>query len=304
MDEPDRKVGMEKYICVDIGGTSIKYGVVDEEGAFLMKASADTPASEGGSAVAARVEQILDGLVQTYTPEGICLSTAGMVDTVKGEIVYSAPLIPDYKGLCWKKRLEERYRVPCEVENDVNCAGLAESVSGAAKGSRSAVCLTVGTGIGGCVLLDGRVYHGTGWSAGEVGYMYMDGSDWQTLGAASILCRRVSERKGGGGPWTGERVFDLAKKQDAICIQAVDEMVQALARGIAGICCVLDPEIVVLGGGIMAQEDFLKPRLLEALAECMNPVMAEHTKLAFAHHGNSAGMLGAFYHFRQKHMKK
>lgn len=295
---------MENYICIDIGGTSIKYGVVDEEGAFLTKASRDTGAFEGGNAVAVRVEQIIDELLKTYAAKGICLSTAGMVDTVKGEIVYSAPLIPDYAGMCWKKRLEERYRIPCEVENDVNCAGLAEYVSGAAAGCRSAVCLTVGTGIGGCVLLDGRVWHGSGWSAGEVGYMYMDGSDWQTLGAASILCRRVSERKGDGTRWTGERVFEAAKRQDAVCVQAVDEMVLALARGIASVCCVLDPEMVVLGGGIMAQEDYLRPRLRQTLLECMNPVMAVHTGLAFAHHGNDAGMLGAFYHFRQIHVKK
>lgn len=295
---------MKEYICVDIGGTSIKYGIVDETGTFLEKASMDTRASEGGEAIAVKVEGMIEEFRKVRVPEGICISTAGMVDTEEGKIRYSAPLIPEYTGMCWKKRLEERYRIPCEVENDVNCAGLAEYMSGAAKGSRAAVCLTVGTGIGGCVLLDGKVYHGAGGSAGEVGYMHMDGGDFQTLGAASILCRRVGERKGGTGSWTGRQVFEAARRQDPVCLQAVDEMVDVLARGISNICCVLDPEVVVLGGGIMAQEDFLKPRLLRALAKYMNPFMAEHTKLAFAHHGNDAGMLGAFYHFCRKHAKK
>ncbi len=295
---------MKRYICVDIGGTSMKYGIVDEEGAFLKKSAMDTRASEGGEAIAAKVENIVEKLRKDGEPEGICISTAGMVDTEEGKILYSAPLIPEYTGMRWKKRLEDRYRVPCEVENDVNCAGLAECISGAAKGSRAAVCLTIGTGIGGCVLLDGKVYHGAGGSAGEVGYMHMDGSDFQTLGAASILCRRVGERKGGTKAWTGQQVFEAAKKQDPVCLQEVDEMVDVLARGISNICCVLDPEVVVLGGGIMAQADFLKPRLLKGLEKYMNPVMAKHTKLAFAHHGNDAGMLGAFYHFCQKHMKK
>lgn len=295
---------MKRYVCVDIGGTSMKYGIVDEEGTFLKKGSADTQASQGGNAIAAKVEQIIDILRQEFEPEGICISTAGMVDTEEGKIVYSAPLIPDYIGMCWKERLENRYRIPCEVENDVNCAGLAEYISGAARGCRFAVCLTVGTGIGGCVLLDGKVYHGAGGSAGEVGYMHMDGSDFQTLGAASILCRKVSEQKGSSESWTGKQVFEAAKELDPVCLRAVDDMTDVLARGISNICCVLDPEVVVLGGGIMAQEAFLKPRISQALKTYMNPVMAEHTRLAFARHGNDAGMLGAFYHFCQRQEKK
>lgn len=294
---------MKKYICVDIGGTSIKYGIIDEKGVFLKKDVTDTRAFEGGNAIAGKVEGIIGANSKDQLLEGICISTAGMVDTEEGKILYSAPLIPEYTGMCWKNRLENRYQIPCEVENDVNCAGLAEYISGAARGSRTAVCLTIGTGIGGCVLLDGKVYHGAGGSAGEVGYMHMDGSDFQTMGAASILCRKVSERKGGSEVWNGWQVLEAAKNQDLVCLQAVDEMIDVLARGIANICYVLDPEIVVLGGGIMSQESFLSPRLSEAFSKYMNPVMAGHIRLAFAHHGNDAGMLGAFYHFCQKHMK-
>lgn len=211
---------------------------------------------------------------------------------------YASPLIPNYAGIQYKKILEERFHIPCEVENDVNCVGLAEYSSGAAKGSRIALILTVGTGIGGCIVIDGKVFRGFGNSACEVGYMHMGDSDFQTLGAASTLTKKVAQWKGEPQEkWDGRHVFEEAGKGDRLCIRAIDEMTDVLGRGIANICYVIDPEVVVLGGGIMAQEDFLKGKIENALKKYLVPGMAEHTRIAFARHRNDAGMLGAFYHF-------
>ena len=166
---------------------------------------------------------------------------------------YASPLIPNYAGIQYKKILEERFHIPCEVENDVNCAGLAEYSSGAAKGSRIALILTVGTGIGGCIVIDGKVFRGFGNSACEVGYMHMGDSDFQTLGAASTLTKKVAQWKGEPQEkWDGRHVFEEAGRGDRICIRAIDEMTDVLGRGIANICYVIDPEVVVIGGGIMA----------------------------------------------------
>ena len=207
-------------------------------------------------------------------------------------------MIPNYAGIQYKKILEERFHIPCEVENDVNCAGLAEYSSGAAKGNRIALILTVGTGIGGCIVIDGKVFRGFGNSACEVGYMHMGDSDFQTLGAASTLTKKVAQWKGEPQEkWDGRHVFEEAGRGDRICIRAIDEMTDVLGRGIANICYVIDPEVVVLGGGIMAQEDFLKEKIENALKRYLVPGMAEHTRIAFARHRNDAGMLGAFYHF-------
>lgn len=110
--------------------------------------------------------------------------------------------------------MEEKFQIPCEVENDVNCAGLAEYRNGAAKGSKVALVLTIGTGIGGCILLDGKVFHGFSNSACEVGYMHMDDSDFQTLGAASILTKKVAERKNEiEDKWDGYHIFEEAKRE-------------------------------------------------------------------------------------------
>ena len=293
---------MKEYISIDIGGTAIKYGVINSRGEIVRKEQMPTEAWKGGPEILNKVTGIVETYKELYSAAGICISTAGMVDIEKGEIFYAAPLIPNYAGTKFKQVLEEKFQIPCEVENDVNCAGLAESISGAAKESKVALCLTVGTGIGGCIVIDGKVFHGYSNSACEVGYMHMDNSDFQTLGAASILTKKVADRKKEPEEmWSGYQIFEQAKKGDAVCCQAIDEMVDLLGKGIANICYVINPEIVVLGGGIMAQEAFLKEKIERSVKGYLVPGIAENTRIDFAKHKNDAGMLGAFYHFTEKH---
>ena len=158
--------------------------------------------------------------------------------------------------------------------------------------------LTIGTGIGGCIVLDGKVFHGFSNSACEVGYMHMDGSDFQTLGAASLLSKKVSQWKGDSeDKWDGYHIFEEAKKGDMICNRAIDQMAEILGKGIANICYVINPEIVVLGGGIMAQEEFLRGKIQNSVKKYLISSIEECTKIVFAKHQNDAGILGAFYHF-------
>lgn len=296
---------MKKYVSIDIGGTAMKYGIIDENGNILVRGKQDTEAYKGGVSIVQKAVEIVKQYRTEQLLSGICISTAGMVDVEKGEIFYAAPLIPNYAGTQWKKTMETIFNLPCEVENDVNCAGLAENISGAAKGSRNVLCLTIGTGIGGCILIDHKVFRGYSNSACEIGYMNMDGSDFQTLGAASILSKKVAKAKGGTTEeWNGYRIFEEAKKGDGICIQAIDEMADVLGRGIANICYVINPQIVVLGGGIMAQEEYLKPRIQRAVERYLIDSIACKTKIRMAEHQNDAGMLGAFYHFLIRQGKK
>lgn len=293
---------MKKYACVDIGGTAMKYGVIDAAGTIISRFETDTEARKGGAAILEKTMKIVRALCDTEKISGVCISTAGMVDTKKGEITYAAPLIPDYAGTKFKETIEKSFGLPCEVENDVNCAGLAESMAGSSKGSRVSLMLTIGTGIGGCIVMNGEVYHGFTNSACEIGYMHMEDSDFQTLGAASILTRKVAARKKEAEElWNGYRIFEEAKKGDTVCIEAIDEMTDVLGKGIANICYVMNPEIVVLGGGIMAQEEYLRGRIEAAIARYLIPDIAAHTKLAFAQYRNDAGMMGAFYHFKNLH---
>lgn len=293
---------MKQYICIDIGGTSIKYGMIQEDGGLLVTGEMPTEAMEkGGPGIMEKIQNIAEKYIEEYEPAGICVSTAGMVDCEAGKITYAAPLIPDYTGTEIKKTMEQRFQLPCEVENDVNCAGLAENFAGASKGTSISLCLTVGTGIGGAIIIDNKVFHGFSGSGCEIGYMHLPGGEFQDLGASSILVKKTAEYKNiPAESINGKYVFENAKKGDQDCIRAIDQMVEVLGMGIANICYVINPEVVVLGGGIMAQQEYLEERLRNSLEKYLIPSVARHTRLAFAKHQNQAGMLGAFYNFKAR----
>lgn len=288
---------MSEYICLDIGGTAIKHGIMGESLSFFSRGHVDTDAGRGGEAVLATAIDIVRGYLDACEPAGICISTAGMVDVDKGVIFHSGPQIPDYTGMPVKARMEEIFALPCEVENDVNCAGLAEALAGAAKGAASCLCLTVGTGIGGCLVLDGAVYHGFSGSACEIGYMHMHGASFQELASSTAVLQRVKKRR--GKAIDGRELFVLARQGDAVCTEEIEKMAEYLAEGVANLVYALNPEMVVLGGGIMNETDYLAPLLNRQLERLLIPVVRRSTALGFARFGNNAGMIGAYYHFQQ-----
>lgn len=292
---------MRQYICIDIGGTTIKYGLAEANGDFLEKGAMPTDAAaDGGAGILRKVIAIAGGFLSGRDAAGICVSTAGMVDPAKGQIVHAAEhLIPGYTGMRLKEEVERAFSLPCEVENDVNCAGLGEMWLGAGKGASSLFCMTVGTGIGGCVILDGRLARGFSNSAGEIGYMHIPGGQLQDLAATSRLVELLAEEKDASGV-SGKQIFAWAKRGDPKAVRAIDDLVGHLAKGIANVCYVLNPEVVILGGGIMAQEAFLRPKVDAALRCSLIPSVYRHTRLEFAARQNDAGMLGALYHFRRK----
>lgn len=293
---------MRKYVAIDIGGTSIKYGLLDEEERLLEHHEIPTEAHQGGAAILKKVAGIVSHYLDKVSLSGVCLSSAGMVDPDKGEIFYAGPQIPNYAGTQFKKELEAQFGIPCEIENDVNCAGLAEVISGSGKGAKIAVCLTVGTGIGGCLVLENQIFHGFSNSACEVGYLHLPDGAFQDVASTTALVHFVAEAHGDDiAEWNGRRIFRELEEGNPFCQQGVDRMVHYLAKGIANICYVINPEVVILGGGIMAQEAILKPKIEEALKAQLVPSIADKTKVTFAQHQNTAGMLGAYYHFKQRY---
>ena len=293
---------MKFYVSIDIGGTSIKHGILDENIKFITSGEVATEAQKGGKNILEKVINIVSEYKKEYNLSGICISTAGMVDCEKGEIIHASDLIPNYTGTQIKKTLEDIFSIPCEVENDVNCAGLAEYFSGSAKGSSISLCLTIGTGIGGSIIINDRVFHGFSGSACEVGYMNMFKGKFEDLGATSILVKKVAKLKNcSENHIDGKLIFEMAKNNDKDCIKAIDEMVDVLGMGIANICYVINPEVVVLGGGIMAQKDYLYDKIRLSLDKYLIPTISSKTKLEFAKNQNKAGMLGAYYNFISIH---
>lgn len=304
----------EQYLCFDIGGTAIKYGILEPPGTFVYTGETPTRAWEGGQGILRTLKKVGEELLGkdqpaekqpgSYSVSGICISTAGMVDCERGVILHSAPLIPEYTGTELKRELEAHFHLPCEVENDVNCAGLAEVHAGAARGCCAALCLTVGTGIGGALLLDGQVFHGASGSACEVGYMHLPGGQFQDLGAASVLVTDVTGKMGlEPGSIDGRWILDKAQAGDPVCLAAVEKMADILAMGIANICYVMNPQVVVLGGGIMARRDLLLPLVRQGLQKYLIPAVEKSTRVETAQNGNQAGMLGAWFHFQSRQGK-
>ena len=313
---------MEKrYFALDIGGTKTKYALLGEKGEILSTYEKDTEAQRGGSFILEnvkgeirRVLEELKGELTEGTQEekkaesllaGICISTAGMVDEIKGEIIHAGPQIPEYKGCKWKEEIERRFSIPCEVENDVKCAGLGEYSFGSGKGTSSMLCLTIGTGIGGSFILNGEVYHGTSHSAMEIGYMQIPGGMFQRMASTSALVKRVASRKGEPEEyWNGKRIFEEVAKEDKICLEELDRLCDALSIGLSNLCYAFNPECIVLGGGIMEQKEILIPKIRTHLQEHLVPIVAENTTLLAASLGNRAGLLGAFVHFQNSQKSK
>ena len=296
---------MKNYVCIDIGGTSIKYGVINEELDFLVTNEMDTEAKKGGENILNKIIEIVTMYKDDYKIDGICISTAGMVDCEKGEIIHSSSLIPNYTGTKIKSVIEEKFNIQCEVENDVNCAALAEHFAGGAKGSNISLCLTIGTGIGGAIIVNNEVYHGAFGSGGEVGYMNMMGSTFQDLGASSVLVKKVAKMKGiSEKDINGKYIFDKAKKGDIDCVKAIDELIEVLGQGIANICYIINPEVVVLGGGIMAQKEYLYDKIRSSMDKNLIPFIGNKTRLEFAVNKNRAGMLGSYFNFRNMHKNR
>lgn len=294
---------MAHYLAVDIGGTQIKYGIINSDGIILEHHKLDTEAYKGGPHILKTIKQLVQHYKESAGIIGVAISSAGMVDHEKGEIFYSGTQIPNYAGTKFKEEIEQEFGIPCEVENDVNCAGLAEGISGAGKNANIALCLTIGTGIGGCLLIDKEIYHGFSNAACEVGYMPLAEGEFQSVASTSALIRYVADlHDDSPEAWDGYRIFTEAKAGNRICEAAIHRLVDNLCKGLASICYVVNQEIIVLGGGIMAQKEYLRPKLDLAFKQNLLPHLSEKTTLTFAEHENTAGMLGAFYHFKQKHV--
>lgn len=296
------------YILIDIGGTAIKHGIATLEGTLQERAEIPTQAQEfGGPGIVQKVKKICHDALEKYgtSIKGVSISTAGMVDPERGLIVYALPdAIPDYTGVNFKELIATEFSLPCEVENDVNCAALGETWLGAGSGCKDVFCMTIGTSIGGAMICNGKLISGASNSAGEIAYMRIPGGMLHELASTTHLVKHYAKLKGITGDGlkevNGKRIFDEAESGDAIAKEAIDDLVEHLSDGITNVISVQNPQAVILGGGIMAREEYLRPLLEKALQGKLKDLVFKATKLEFAKLRNDAGMLGGFYHFKQR----
>ena len=285
-----------KILTFDIGGTEIKYGFFDENFNLVEKNSVPTNAHEGGKRI---IERIVEIIKNCGGADRIGISTAGQVDSVKGEIIFATETLPGYTGMKIKEIIEAETGIPTAVENDVNSAAIGEAFFGAAKGCPNFICLTYGTGIGGAIFLDGKLFTGATFSAGEVGHMitHANGREctcggkgcYETYASARALVNTVNEKL--GTQMNGREIFANFENPEIRAL--IDEWIDEIVIGLKSLIYIFNPPIVVVGGGIMNEKyitDEINKRLADELMGSFNKV-----KIVKALMGNDANKLGAAY---------
>ena len=278
---------------------------MNEVGEFIEKASVPTP-REGLDEFIRVIDSLVKDLQQKQEIKGIALSMPGAVNVEKGHIE-GASAIPFIHGPNIKEILEKQTGLKVELENDANCAGLAEGWIGAAKDVSDYICIVIGTGIGGALVLDKKIRHGHHLHGGEFGFMIMEdyldqplGESWSSLGATGALIRLVAKRKGlDPNSLNGKKVFELADAGDAEINDEIDRFIKRLAVGILNLQYAIDPEKILIGGAISSREDFVD-RINEKLSQMKTNVHKLSIQVEKCQFGNDSNLIGALYHFLQR----
>ncbi|ASI76163.1 ROK family protein [Bacillus pacificus] len=291
---------MKEYIAFDIGGTQIKYGIVSETGTVLKHKTVPTEIHLGGEQIIQKLILLSKNLMGKHTISGIGISTAGIVDVNKGIVTGGADHIPGYSTIPIINRLQEVLKVPVSIDNDVNCAAFGEKWNGSAREKKNFIMLTLGTGIGGAIFIDGELYRGHLFSAGEWGNMLVEGKPFEEIASISGLIRLVRKYKD-ESDWNGKKIFELYDKGDREVTQAVEVFFKHLAIGISNLAYIFNPEVIVIGGGITDRgNEFLK-EVKEEVSKYLNKEIYSNCEIELAQNGNCAGMVGAIYHFLHHH---
>lgn len=285
-----------KILAFDIGGTEIKYALCDENFRLTEKNCIPTNAHEGGESIIQRVVEIIksfDGI------DRVGISTAGQVNSLNGEIVYATDTIPGYTGVKIKKTVETETGIPTAVENDVNSAAIGEAVFGAGKDHSSFICLTYGTGIGGAIYLDGRLFTGSSFSAGEFGHIvtHADGRSctcggngcYEAYASTSALVNNIKEKLGLN--LNGREIFEKINNPEIR--QIVDTWIDEIVTGLKSLVYIFNPTLVIAGGGIMNEEYITQEINTRLQKELMASFRKVEVKKALM--GNDANKLGAAY---------
>ena len=285
-----------KILVFDIGGTAIKYGCCIDEQLENVR-EIPTEAYKGGRHI---VDTLILLIEQESGYDAIGISSSGQVNAETGAIIYANSNIPGYTGMEIRKELEARFHVPVAVENDVNAAALGEAVYGAGKGEGSFLCLTYGTGVGGAIVENRAVYHGSSFSAAEFGAIVthseekMAGTDffdgcYEKYASTTALVKKAMEYD--PSLCSGRTIFEHL--DDPQVQKILDGWIDEIMMGLSTLTHIFNPACIILGGGVMVQP-YVIQQVRARLDKYIMPSFA-HVKILPAALGNEAGLLGANY---------
>lgn len=288
------RIPAKQYLGIDIGGTSAKCAVIDQTGKILHKDSFAT-----GTAVSQ--EQFLHSLLRTADNAvkcgivGIGICCLGIVNSHTGEILGGVENMPYLNGLNLKTLLSQRYpKLPICISNDVKAVARGEQWLGAAKDCRSFACVALGTGLGGAVVIDGRLVEGAHFRAGEICYTdYHDSDEYLEKHTSTMHVMEQAAGELGVAGIDGFAFFRMVRDGNAVCCAVLDQWIGRIARFIANILVLLDLEAVIIGGGVSREGDVLIPLLSKAVDERLPPAFRGQARIVAAKHAGDAGVLGA-----------
>lgn len=301
---------MKNYLVFDAGGTFIKYALMDGNAEILEKDKVPTP--DYKTHTKEDFYQALDGIVEKYKNrvEGIAFSMPGMLDNQNGYCV-TAGYLAYLAGSVVGEELSERYGVPVSVENDGKCAALAEYWRGSLKGCENGAVVVLGSGVAGGIILNGKLYRGNHFSAGEYSYVCVKsekseemGSYWGMINGAEGLARMVARYT--GADWTtydGIKIFNLANDGDEKVLKGLKKFTDHLAVQIYNLNIYLDLDVIAIGGGI-SQQPLLHEYLQKSMDELIRRLPLKQIspyipvpKFTNCRFYNDANLIGALYHF-------
>lgn len=306
---------MAKHVlAADLGGTNLRMAVVDDTGTVIHRCRAKTPDSGDYAEVVSRIaetaKQCLDAVGAAASPTRLSLAIPSSVRPHDGKILYS-PALPQLNGSILADDVAQALQIPVSLENDANAAAVGENWLGASKGVQSSICITLGTGVGGGIILNGELYRGIDGTAAEIGHICVEPEGRQcgcgsrgcfeqyasataiSQTAAELLEDYPDSPLHGSAQLDAYDIYNSGKDGDPLALEAFRRMGYYLGIGLAGLVNVLNPEIIVIGGGAAAGWELFAERMRAELDKRAFQQPAERVKLLRAALGDDAGILGA-----------
>ena len=300
--------------AVDIGGTKIAVGIVDNDGKVLSRMQAPTDPDNYAAGIDLIAAMLRETAAQAAVEiTGIGIGSTGPVDPIRGEFG-DVDFLPGWRGKSPVKDLAEMFKLRVALENDGDAAALAEAGWGAGRNRKRLIYITVGTGIGGGIILDGQLYRGVDGAHPEVGHQVLDPAGpacscgfrgcWESLAAGPAMAAWFeshapadnANRKG----ITAKRICELAQERDVIALQVVEREAYYLGLGLANLINLFTPDAIVLSGSVMKSAELFMDRIRAVIRGGCRFVPADKTQLTLASLGDDTNLIGAarVWHYR------
>lgn len=298
----------KSFACFDIGGTFIKYAMIDEQGTIYEKGKIQTPANNQKNEILQRICDTIRELEKNDKIHSVGVSSCGLIDNERGEVIFSAN-IPGYSGTNITDYIYRETGYTATVENDVRSACIGEMWKGVGSGKKHIVLITLGTGIGSGIMINGQMLQGANGLAGELGHMTIVHSGeacscggkgcYERYASTSALIRQYQEASRLQGieinTITGEEIIERIHGGEQLAKDVYEQFLQYVTTGLVNIAHMFNPELIIIGGGIAEQGEPFLQQIQERFHKAVMEIYQKKTDIVLAALHNDAGVYGACY---------